>query len=133
MMSFEIKPFRTMRAGIEMDFSGFVPDTDEAVDVTLVMPPLSFDSLKMLDEDLKALGGKSPAELLAIVRKATRESLRRNYRNVPDWLIHQTVDYDNLQEVLQLVTDISGLKRQERDQGKATAAEIGVGTASTAT
>lgn len=137
-MAFEIKSFRTMRAGVEMDFRGFVPgpdgvQTDEAVDVTLVVPPLNFDALQPLDADLKEMGAKSPADLLATVRNVMKQALRRNYRNVPDWLINQSIDFDNLQEALSLVTDVSGLKRREIDQGKATAAMNGAGTESTAT
>jgi hypothetical protein len=126
----EIKSFRMMRQGVEMDFAGFDPDTDEAVEIRLVIPPLSFDSLQLLETELRELPDKTPAELLAIVRRIAREALRRNYRNVPDWLIRQTVDYDNFNEVLSL--DVSGLKRQERDAGKAMAAEK-TGTASTVT
>jgi hypothetical protein len=138
-MSVDIKPFRTMRQGIEMDFRGFEPDESgepngEPIDVTLTVPPLNFDSLQLLEGKLGSLGQGSQGASMQTIAVAIGHALKRNYRGVPEWLIRQTLDIANLGEFTQALMDVSGLRRKELEAGKAQATGSPLtGTASTAT
>lgn len=138
-MPTEIQPFRTIRQGIEMDFRGFEPDANgepsgEPIDITLVVPPLNFDSLQILEGRLGSLGQGGQGASFQTIAVAIGHALKRNYRGVPEWLIRQTLDAANLRDFTQALMDVSGLKRKEIEAGKARAAgSLPTGTESTVT
>jgi hypothetical protein len=135
-----IEPMPSLREGIPFRFRGAAPDaqdqpTGQFIDVELVVPPLNFDSLRTLQDKLKAWGTEPSTESLSTLCDALGHALRRNYRNVPLWLIAQSIDVENMAALMQALMDISGLRRKAYEEGKARAAEAAksIGTASTAT
>lgn len=137
----KIEPYRTLREGITFAFRGCEPDAEgapagEFIEIELVVPPLNLDSLKALGAKLLTYKGVGLDDL-DTVRLSLAHALRRNYRGVPDWLIGQTLDIGNMQELFVALMDVSGLKRKEIEAGKAKAAaavtESSTGTSSTPT
>jgi hypothetical protein len=131
----QIEPLPTIREGIPFRFRGMDPQSGAFVDQDLIVPPLNFTSLQALEAKLKAYGSATPTESMSTLADALRHALARNYRGVPEWLISQSIDLENMADLMKALMDISGLRRKALDEGKATAAEAtrSTGTASTAT
>lgn len=130
-----IEPLPSLRDGIPFHFRGLDPDSGSFVDQELIVPPLNFTSLQALEAKLKAYGSQTPAESMMILAEALQHALNRNYRGVPKWLIAQSIDLENMADLMKALMDISGLRRKALEEGKATAAEAmrSTGTASTVT
>jgi len=114
------------REGIVFRFSGCEPDAEGEpigafVQVDLELPPLNLGALERLQDKLSKVGPMDLQSMQTIL-EAIRLALRRNYRGVPLWLIEQTLDLANMQDMMGALMDISGLKRKEIEAGKALAA-----------
>src|SRR5690349_7016124 len=117
-MPLDVQPQRTLRAGFTFSFRGNEPDaegkpTGDLVDIELVVPPLNFDSLKLLQTRLKTLGEGPDVDSMETLVDALEQALARNYRNVPRWLIRQTVDVGNMADMMLALMNVSGLKARE--------------------
>ena len=55
----EIKPQRSLREGITFTFRGVEPGADELVEIDLVVPPLNFDALKVLEGRIQKFGASN--------------------------------------------------------------------------
>jgi hypothetical protein len=117
-MSLDVQSQRTLRAGFTFNFRGNEPDADgkptgELIDIELVVPPLNFDSLKLLQARLQKMGNGPDTDSMETLVDALEQALARNYRNVPRWLITQTVDVGNMGEMMLALMNVSGLKARE--------------------
>lgn len=117
----DIQPYSTLRDGITFHFRGVDPDTGDLLDIDLEVPTLNLDSLKKLHPKLRKIGEAPGVEDMETLCDALVQALSRNYRNVPAWLINQTVDVANMADMLAAVMDQSGLKRKEIEEKKAIA------------
>ena len=117
-----IEPYRTLRLGVPLEFRGIDPESGEPLEAELVVPPLNVDSLESLESRIRGISTLTIVEGLKVLTDVLEHSVRRNYKNVPRWLITQTIGPDNLQEYLNVVMDVSGLLRKELEAKKAIAA-----------
>lgn len=118
-----IEPQRTTRDGIAFNFRGMEPDsegkpTGELIDVELIVPPLNLDSLRALNARLQSMGEEPTTDSMETLVLALGHALARNYRNVPDWLISQTIDVANMPAIAGALMDLSGLRRKELEDAK---------------
>jgi hypothetical protein len=98
--------------GVKIDFGGDVR----------VVPPLSLGSLKKLGDRLQNVKNGVDAESVQTVLDAAFLSLKRNYPDITEEEVGEMVDLSNMQEVMQSIMDVSGLRRKaqlEAEQGEA--------------
>lgn len=100
----------------------------------LVLPPLSFRSLKQFRTDMA--GFDSNAALsdssIDLVRKLTEAALKRNYPDMDFGFLDDVLDAGNMMHVMQCVMDVSGMKRREHEESvKGAASDPSTGTSST--
>jgi hypothetical protein len=128
-----IQPHGSLREGITFTFRGVDPETDDLLTIDLVVAPLNFDAVKSMQNRIQAFG-KNPTDDMESLVDAVDLGLGRNYKNVPRWLITQTIDLANMPGLMQALMDVSGLRRQEVEDAKkalatspaATASETGI-------
>lgn len=103
-------------AGLQIKFRGCKPDESGAFEgdffeVELLIPPLNMGNLKRLQAEEKERGEDklAPEAMLDYVAKTTERALRQNYRGVPRWLIEQTITMENMLDISQKISGISGL------------------------
>lgn len=86
----------------------------------MTVPPLNLGSIELLQERLAKFTGAMDSESIALVIDATLMALHRNYPDVTrEQVANDLLDLGNMQEVMGLVMDVSGLKRKEMEQGEA--------------
>lgn len=135
-----ITRYPSIRSGIPIQFRGQEQQRDESgnlvldenedpiaisefVDMELIVPPLDLDSMQEFEGPLKSLGIVPPSEALLTLQNAIKRALRRNYRGVPNWLIRQSFDVGNIEELSIALMDVNGMYRKEIEAGKARAAQ----------
>jgi hypothetical protein len=107
---------------------------------TYTFPPLALASLEALQKRIAAFQGNADPESIQTVVTTALHSLRRNYPELSrkDLLgqFHEDADGDivwdraalldlgNMNEVMQAVMDISGVKRKGQEAGKAAASQL---------
>ena len=81
-------------------------------DKTLVVPPLNFRSLEELQDRLATFEAGVDKEARATIVDAAWHALRRNYPDITKDEIVDGLDIGNMQELMEAVMDVSGLKRK---------------------
>jgi hypothetical protein len=131
-----IRPLRPLRAGVDYRFIATVPAehggklAGETVEIELVIPPLNLSGLQLFDKKFR----EAKTDLVGQMRELLETldyCLARNYTGVPRWLLEQAIDLGNFQELLQIVMDVSGVKRKEHEEKKAKAATSTSGSTGT--
>jgi hypothetical protein len=90
--------------------------------VTLVVPPLNLAALEVLQDRLGTFKGGLDKDSVGLVIDATHMALQRNYPQLTrKELVEDMLDLSNMEAVMQLVMDVSGLRRKEAEQGEAQA------------
>lgn len=130
-----------MIPGIELELGG----------TSYIVPPLSLPALRLLSPRLKAMRNLGEDSAQKTIFDASYLALKRNYPEITRRQIEGLVEVDEsgevvtneegllpdletMERVFDAVMDISGVKRKEIDEGKATAVETtSTGTISTAT
>lgn len=124
-----ITPRRTLRDGIAFTFSGIPPEdsgeqSDDLFEIELVVPPMNFDTLQRLDSKLFGEVGTQIEQMRTVVT-GLELSLKRNYKDVPTWLIAQSVHLGNMESMFKALMDVSGLRRKAvEDEKKARVASL---------
>lgn len=109
----------------------------KGVNVTLgdrvfVVPPLNFRQLQVFQDRLNGFsGGVDPASV-ALVLEVTHAAIGRNYPDVTTDELAELLDVGNIQDVMEAVMDVSGLKRKAQE-ASATTGDPSPGVASTPT
>jgi hypothetical protein len=86
----------------------------------LIVPPLNLGSIELLQERLAKFTGAMDGESIALVIDATLMALHRNYPDIKrEQIANDLLDLGNMEEVMGLVMDVSGLKRKELAKGEA--------------
>jgi hypothetical protein len=127
---FSVEEFDTLDEGILFRFRGAERDENdepigEMVDVELIIPPHNFYNMRRMRDKLKALKVEKDTaslESMDIIIDLVVPALRQNYRNVPRWLVDQTIKADNMMQIMEALMDVSGLKRKEAAEKKVKAA-----------
>lgn len=91
-------------------FKGIKVTIGEMVD--LVVPPLNFDSLEELQDDMASFSGGVDKQSRATVLKVAHHALRRNYPDMKIEDLRANLDVGNMQDVMEAAMDVSGLKRK---------------------
>ena len=91
--------------GVKINFAGTIR----------VVPPLNLAALQMLQDRLANFTGGLDIESVNVVIDACYYSLRRNYPDITKEEIAEDVDVGNMQEIMEAIMDISGLKRKEQE------------------
>lgn len=99
-----------------------------------IVPPLSLGSLEMLQDKLEAFNsGVVSRESANAVIEAALAALKRNYPDMTrDKVANELLDLGNMLEVMNAIMDVSGIRRQKAEAGKAPAGES-TGSSSIAT
>lgn len=88
----------------------------------LTVPPLNLAAVELLQERLVKFTGGMDKESVALVVDASLMALRRNYPDITrERLASELIDLGNMQDVMEAVMDVSGLKRKEQERGEARA------------
>jgi len=83
----------------------------------LTVPPLNLAAVELLQERLVKFTGGMDKESIALVVDAALMALRRNYPDMTRLrLAEELIDLGNMQDVMEAVMDVSGLKRKEQEQ-----------------
>lgn len=83
----------------------------------LTVPPLNLAAVEMLQERLVKFTGGMDKESIGLVVDATLAALQRNYPDMTrEHLVNSLLDLGNMQEVMEAVMDVSGLKRKEQEK-----------------
>ena len=119
----QIQARQTLRKGIPITFRGNEPDSNgdpegEFIEIELIVPPLNFDALEILQTRLQSLTLQPTADSMKTLVEALSRALNRNYIGVPRWLITQSIDVANMADIVVALMDVSGLKRKEVEEGK---------------
>jgi hypothetical protein len=89
---------------------------------TLVVPPLNLASIELLQDRLANFKGGLDKESISLVIDAAHMALKRNYPDITvEAIKNDLVDLSNMESVMGMVMDVSGLKRKEIEQGEAKA------------
>jgi hypothetical protein len=100
----------------------------------LVLPPLSFKSLKKFRASMAGFDSKAALsdESIDLVRDLTEAALKRNYPDLDYSFLDDVLDAGNMMHVMQCVMDVSGMKRREYEESiKGSPADPSTGTSST--
>lgn len=106
------------RQGVLFHFVAMEPNENgepvgDSVSADLIVPPLNFYWLERLNgDDFAQLPDRD--KTIGMIDFA----LRRNYRNVPRWLIEQTIDVANIPAFTRAVMDNGGKYREEVEAEK---------------
>ena len=80
----------------------------------LVMPPLSFKSLKKFRKELSDFDDTQLSdEAIDLVEQLAGAALKRNYPDMDYTFLEEVLDAGNMMHIMQVVMDVSGLKRKE--------------------
>lgn len=77
-----------------------------------IIPPLSLGAMEVMQERLEAFQGGTDMASIKVVVDATHAALKRNYPDITRDDVAEVVDLGNMQEVMECVMDVSGLKRK---------------------
>lgn len=77
-----------------------------------VVPPLNFRTLQALQARLEKFTGGVDAESLDLVVDSLHGAIQRNYPETTREECIDLLDLDNMEDVMQAVMDVSGLKRK---------------------
>jgi hypothetical protein len=80
-----------------------------------VVPPLNFRTLQALQSRLEKFSGGVDAESLDLVVDSLHGAITRNYPTLTRDDCIDMLDLGNMEEVMQAVMDVSGLKRKSLD------------------
>lgn len=87
-----------------------------------IIPPIALGPLEQLQDRLAVFDGTINKENCATVIDATHAALLRNYPDLTREQVGEMVGLENMQELMEAVMDVSGLKRkllEETPQGEA--------------
>lgn len=92
--------------GIPVDIGGTI----------LIVPPLSLGALEQLHEPLNRFTAESfnMANVVVVV-DAAYAALKRNYPDLTRQEVADGIGLENMNDVLEAVMDVSGLKRKEKE------------------
>lgn len=102
-------------------------------DRLLVVPPLNFRSLEELQDRLANFEAGVDKEARATIVDAAWHALRRNYPDITQDEIIDGLDIGNMQELMESVMDVSGLKRKAYEAAQVAGADPLTGPNSTPT
>lgn len=77
-----------------------------------IVPPLNLGTLEQMQKRLQDFNGGIDAASVNTVLDATHAALLRNYPEITRDEIAELVDVGNMQEIMQAVMDVSGLRRK---------------------
>jgi dihydroxyacetone kinase DhaKLM complex PTS-EIIA-like component DhaM len=98
-----------MIRGVKMDLGG----------KTYIVPPLSLGAIEAMQERISNFAGGTRLESVGTVIDALHSALLRNYPDISRDQVANMVDLGCMQEVMEAVMDVSGLKRKAQEQGEA--------------
>jgi hypothetical protein len=94
--------------GVQVEFSN---------GTTMTVPPLNLAAVETLQDRLATFKGGMDKESVALMVDATLLALKRNYPDMTrDQVVNDLLDLGNMEEVMQAVMDVSGLRRKEQEQ-----------------
>ncbi|MBS0370203.1 MAG: hypothetical protein JSS57_13480 [Proteobacteria bacterium] len=79
---------------------------------TYIVPPITLGALEQLQEDLSNYTAGLGKTSLKTVVDATHAALRRNYPGMTRDQVADLLDVGNMQEIMDAVMDVSGLRRK---------------------
>jgi len=83
----------------------------------LTVPPLNLASVEVLHERLSRFSGGLDKDSIGLVIDATLMALQRNYPDMTrDQVVNELLDLSNMEDVMQAVMDVSGLRRKEQEK-----------------
>jgi hypothetical protein len=85
-------------------------------DVERVFPPLNLKSLKLLQPQLESFKGGIDINSVDTVLEVAMASLKRNYPDIAIDELEEYIDVSNMNEIIQAVMDVSGLRRKAIEQ-----------------
>lgn len=98
-----------MIKGVKMELGG----------KTYIVPPLSLGAIEMMQDRISNFKGSASMESVGTVIDALHSALSRNYPDITREQVANMVDLGSMQEVMEAVMDVSGLKRKEQELGEA--------------
>lgn len=91
----------------------------ELLGTTYIIPPLNLSALEAMQDKLEAFEGGTDGKSITTVIDATLSALKRNYPEMTRDQVADMLDVGNMQDVMQAVMDVSGLKRKALEAGEA--------------
>ena len=99
-----------------------------------VMPPLSLAFMEEREKDLSQFSGGTDLASVKLIVDAVFSALKRNYPSIERQEVAEGLDLGNMQEMMEIVMDVSGLKRKALEaEAEAGKAESGTGENSMST
>ena len=81
-----------------------------------IVPPLSLGALEQLHEPLsKFTADATDMSSISVVTDATYAALKRNYPDITREEVADGIGLENMNDVLEAVMDVSGLKRKAKE------------------
>lgn len=80
-----------------------------------IVPPLNFRALQQLQSRLSEFSGGVDPESIQLVVDCAFLALKRNYDDITEDQVIDLLDLENMQEVMEAVMDVSGLKRKRQE------------------
>lgn len=94
----------------------------ELAGVVYIVPALALGSLETFQDRMAGFKGGLDKESVAFTLDITHAALKRNYPEITRAEVADAVGVDNMQEVLDAVLDVSGIKRKALEAGDPPAA-----------
>jgi len=98
-----------MIKGIKMELGGTV----------YVVPPLSLGAIETMQDQISKFQAGTNLQSVATVIDALFSALSRNYPEMTREQVAKVVDLGDMQEVMEAVMDVGGLKRKAAESGEA--------------
>lgn len=83
-----------------------------------IVPPLTLGALEDLQDGLESFTGGIDLKSIKTVIDALHAALLRNYPDMTRDQVRNMVGLENMDEVMQAVMDVSGLRRKELEAGE---------------
>ena len=98
-----------MIKGIKMELGGTV----------YVVPPLSLGAIETMQDRIGKFTAGASLESVGTVIDALHSALSRNYPEMTREQVSDLVDLGDMQEVMEAIMDVGGLKRKSLEPGEA--------------
>jgi hypothetical protein len=83
-----------------------------------VVPPLSLNSVRLMQDRIAQFKGGTDAESLDLIMDATHAAIARNYPEITKENLGDWIDLGNMEEVFQAVMDVSGFNRKKQEASR---------------
>lgn len=91
----------------------------ELGNVSYVVPPLPLGALEVFQDRMSTFTGGMDPESIRFTIDVAHASLKRNYPDLTRDDVAELIDVGNMQEILDAVLDVSGLKRKAAEAAAA--------------